>query len=241
MPFIPVPKFVLSLIIMGLGYAEERRQLLNTAHRELARFPDSGDSNYRSLRNRLASTVQQIRQDMLSITRSPSPLAANEKPPTVSEQIDAIRTYLKIEQVPEDVLVSHNETRLESSCSWITESPSFLEWLETAESRYFWLKGPPGCGKSILASHIVEHLKDSPVCSHFFKAGEKATTTVSGFLRSIAFQMAKVSPAIQESLYQLSKHGPPVDTRNHKSIWYNVFMGCVFDEKFSRTCVNFYP
>ena len=192
---------------MYLGYAEERRQLLNAAHRDLARFPDIGDSNYRTLRNRLASTIKQIRQIAVSDTRPPSPSITIEKPPpyaTTSEQIDAIGTYLKIEHVPQDVLLSHNDTRLESSCSWITAKPSFLKWLETTESRYFWLRGPPGCGKSILSSHIVEYLKDSPVCSHFFKAGEKATTSVGGFLRSMAYQMAVVSPAIQASLYQLS-------------------------------------
>lgn len=230
---------------MTLGYAEERRQLLNAGHRELARFPNSEDSNYRSLRNRLASTIQQIRQDILARSQPPSPPlepgAKSHEPPTAEKQLDEIRRYLKVEQDPEDVLLTHNDTRLESSCSWITTKPSFTQWLETNESRYFWLKGPPGCGKSILASHIVEYLKDSPVCSHFFKAGERETTSISGFLRSMAYQMARVNPEIRESLHQLARRSSPVEIQNHKSIWKDVFMDCVFSEDYPQTYVAFSP
>ena len=179
------------------GYAEERRQLLNAAHRELARFPSSDDSNYRSLRNRLASTIQEIRQDSLpAIEPSSRSSVGDERLPqhcSPDEQVNRIRAYLRIEQVPEDALSTHNDIRMKSSCSWITRKPSFLQWLGNATPRYFWLKGPPAFGKSTLASYMIEYLKESPVCYHFFKAGERETTSVSGFLRSMAYQMAKAS------------------------------------------------
>ncbi|KAK4208887.1 hypothetical protein QBC37DRAFT_295684, partial [Rhypophila decipiens] len=62
-----------------LGYMEERPQLLNASHRELVKFEDQRDSNYRSLRNRLANTITKIRADRIGAV-SPGPSA---RPPTL--------------------------------------------------------------------------------------------------------------------------------------------------------------
>lgn len=238
------PTFPVGIIVSvesaTLGYAEERTQLLNATHINLAKFESVEDSNYRSLRNRLAATVQQIRsvsklQQQMPFIEEETVL--HEEPSsyeTSEEQMGAISNYLSLDYIPEEILLTLDDTRLKGSCSWLTFKPKFQEWLNSDTPRYFWLKGPPACGKSILASYVIDYLKDSPTCYYFFKTGEKVIPSLSSFLRSMAYQMARTNPAVREALFQLSQQGPPIDIRNHKSIWHNVFTGCVSHEKFKK-------
>ncbi|OIW22408.1 WD40 repeat-like protein [Coniochaeta ligniaria NRRL 30616] len=50
----------------------------------------------------------------------------------------------------------------------------------------------------------------------------------------MAFQMARANPTIAESIWQLSRLGPPIDTRNAKSIWHNIFTGCIFHKSLTQ-------
>lgn len=46
------------------------------------------------------------------------------------------------------------------TCQWILGHPTFASWFNDAESSLLWLKGHPGCGKTVLASFLAQHLKD---------------------------------------------------------------------------------
>ncbi|KAK7949341.1 NACHT and WD domain protein, partial [Apiospora aurea] len=223
-----------------LGYAEERSQLLNANHRDLTKFSSTEESNYRSLRNRLAITAEEIR------AVSSRPLAVNAHTPDVArtheephppestgEQMRAVESYLCLHQTDE-ILSTLDDARLNGSCFWLTQKPSFREWLGADAPRYYWLKGPPACGKSIIASHVIDRLRGFPTCSYFFKTGERVTSNLSTFLRSMAYQMARVNPVVREALFLLTKQGTAVDVRSHKSIWHNVFTGCIFQKEFNR-------
>lgn len=147
---------------------------------------------------------------------------------SVQEKIDAIAQYLSVDDAPDDILLSLSDARLKGSCSWLSSKPSFEEWLRSDTPRYFWLKGPPACGKSVLASHVINELEEHQTCYYFFKAGEKVYSNLSSFLRSMAYQMARTNPVIRETLWELSRQGPSIDTRNPKFIWHNIFTGSIF-------------
>jgi hypothetical protein len=236
-------------MLTTIGYAEERIQLLNANHRDLAKFETTSDSNYRSLRNRLASTVDQIRMDTDEIrtgTGFPSPAACTKSPNPPSlpslpvlyqgraNEIEEIAKYLSIDPSADEKLSTLNDTRLNGSCSWLTNKASFQEWWSSSAPRYFWLKGAPASGKSMLASYIIKYLEGSPVCYYFFKKGDKTDNNLSSFLRSMAMQMAQKNPAIRSAIYHLSQQGPPIDVRNQKTIWNTVFTSCVFNITFSN-------
>ncbi|KAK6826038.1 NACHT and WD domain protein [Apiospora arundinis] len=197
-----------------LGYAEERPQLMNACHRDLAKFESDQDSNYRSLRNRLAATVLQI---MTEISHPPVPLLEHEaltsgtstSQPSPMEQMDAIGLYLGIDRttVDEDK-ESLDVTRQQGSCAWLTAKPSFQEW------RY----SPVPLRPAFI----------------FFKAADKTAPSLGAFLCSMAYQMAKTNTEIRKSIFQLSQQASPVDARNPKSIWHNVFTSCVFHTKLPK-------
>ncbi|SCV41499.1 uncharacterized protein FFB14_07479 [Fusarium fujikuroi] len=161
-----------------LGYAEERPQLLNANHKNLIKFRDVTDTNYRSLRNRLAATMEQIRANIVTIDKAESPGVKDQqgKLPILSpspnnrtlpeplllyhntpddEQLKAIYRYLSMDYGPEEALLSLDDTRLEGSCSWLPAKPSYQEWLRAPAPRYFDLKGAPASGKSIMSSYVI--------------------------------------------------------------------------------------
>ena len=212
---------------------------MNANHRNLARFGSVHDSNYRSLRNRLASTVQQIRDELqehqaTSLDAAKGSQGALPTYQSAAEQMELIGTYLSVHQDMDDILSSFDDRRLKGSCSWLPAKASFQEWRYSEAPRYFWLKGAAASGKSTIASYIVEYLADNPICYYFFKRGEETALNLSNFLRSMAYQMAKANPTIRDALYRLSQQGPPIDIRNQRLIWHNIFTGCVFHTKLHR-------
>ena len=52
------------------------------------------------------------------------------------------------------------EKRYEGTGRWFLESNQFMEW-KLGSQQFLWLHGIPGCGKTILSSTIVEHLRSS--------------------------------------------------------------------------------
>lgn len=222
---------------------------MNANHRDLAKFETTADSNYRSLRNRLASTVDQIKLEMRKqvtpssftspaiVTKTPDaplPLSLPALYQSRANEMEQIAMYLSVDTSADERLSTLNDTRLNGSCSWLTNKTSFREWRSSPAPRYFWLKGTPASGKSMLASYMIEFLQDSPVCHYFFKKGDKTDNNLSSFLRSMALQMAQVNPDIRSAIFQLSQKGPPIDIRNQKTIWNTIFTSCVFHVTFSK-------
>ncbi|KAI4927152.1 uncharacterized protein J4E92_006317 [Alternaria infectoria] len=197
------------------GYAEERIQLLNANHRDLAKFETTLDSNYRSLRNRLASTIDQIRLEMQKQTT----------PSNFSSMGIGIKT-------PDASVLRSLPELYQSRANEMEEIANFREWRSPPAPRYFWLKGTPASGKSMLASYVIEFLQDSPVCHYFFNKGDKTDNNVSSFLRSMALQMAQINPVVRSAIFRLSQKGPPIDARNQRTIWNTVFTSCVFHVTF---------
>lgn len=47
----------------------------------------------------------------------------------------------------------------DSTCNWILNHPVFVSWLEKADSALLWLRGHPGCGKTVLSSYLAGHFE----------------------------------------------------------------------------------
>ncbi|KAJ4152231.1 hypothetical protein NW765_017740 [Fusarium oxysporum] len=46
------------------------------------------------------------------------------------------------------------------SGTWVFSEPDFVEWMTSNSAATLWIRGKPGCGKSILASGIIDNLAD---------------------------------------------------------------------------------
>ncbi|KAI0158724.1 NACHT and WD domain-containing protein [Pestalotiopsis sp. NC0098] len=176
-----------------LNYRNERTAYLNANHRDVARFVSRSDTAYITVRNALATTLEQLRSQRKSTNHS-----------LLAEQKQILETFLGIDDVPEDMLGNAATAYVEGSCEWFTQRECFRNWRDHAYSETLWTQGKPGVGKSVLAGHVITHLRRSETrkdcCFYFFARSDKPRSTVSSFLRSIAFQMAVMHPEIMEVL-----------------------------------------
>ena len=154
------------------------------------------------------------------------------------DQMMTLSRYLSIQHSLQYELSALEDDRLPGSCEWFMEKRNFQDWQFLDESsRYFWLKGRPATGKSMLASYVVNNLEGTRCSYYFFKHGDQERSSLSGFFRSIAYQMAGKSLSVREKLLELVQEDPHLDKGDYRSIWRKVFVGGVFRATFHHTYV----
>ncbi|PWW80928.1 hypothetical protein C7212DRAFT_341038 [Tuber magnatum] len=81
---------------------------------------------------------------------------------------------------------------VDKTCAWVTRHAKYQEWLGNKTSGLLWLSADPGCGKSVLASFLVNHLKirtNAIVCYFFFKDDDEEQRSATFALRAILHQL----------------------------------------------------
>jgi hypothetical protein len=98
-----------------------------------------------------------------------------------------------------DPSTNHNaacEMREPLTGNWLLESDDFAKW-KWESRQLLWIHGIPGCGKTILSSTVVEHIK--AICKgdhqyryifYYFDFSDSKKQEVAGFLRSVLTQLA---------------------------------------------------
>jgi len=227
-----------------LGYPNEKSQPVDANHREICKFDRRTDSSYLSIRNVLASITSDIvKEGMFSLSlRGLGVLTTALAESSISDQqhtqLQSIKVYLGIIGDQEQDLTSLQEAHMEGSCQWLLSREYFRTWRDdpSTQMRCLWLSGKPGLGKSVLSSNVIKGLQESNVnpCYYFFKHGDKIKSTVSGLLRSIAFQMAIIHPAMREKLVGMQKQEANIDVDDERGIWRKVFLGGIFQSNLTK-------
>jgi hypothetical protein len=98
-----------------------------------------------------------------------------------------------------DLSVRHNDVckkRAKDSGLWLLNGSEFEAW-HNASTSSFWLHGIPGCGKSVLSSVVIEHVKnckrlgrDVALAYFYFDFSNEATCTPEVMLRSLVSQLS---------------------------------------------------
>ncbi|KAI3540543.1 hypothetical protein CSPX01_08205 [Colletotrichum filicis] len=93
-----------------------------------------------------------------------------------------------------------------NTCKWFTEHTKFNDWLGDNHSPLLWVSADPGCGKSVLARHLIDQVlpslrQSSMIIYFFFKYGnedqEHALKAVKGLLDQL---LRNGSPLFAESI-----------------------------------------
>ncbi|KAJ5818486.1 hypothetical protein N7474_004077 [Penicillium riverlandense] len=204
-----------------LGYREENQIPMTADHRSICKFDTPEDSNYALLRNALASTVSKI------ATAIPEQ-KLNQK----RERIKSLKRYLKVPDVLDDDLTNVCEARMHGSCTWILTKASYVKWRdgESGNDRTLWIKGKPATGKSVLAGHVIDQLKESgQTCSYFFfKHGDKSKSNLGCCLRSLAFQMASSNGEASDAILGMQADGVCLDRVDERTLWRILFLSGIF-------------
>lgn len=129
---------------------------------------------------------------------------------------------------PEDDLSDLQEAHIVGSCEWFSEKIEFQTWMDGFAGsfpRFLWVSANPATGKSVLAGYIINYLESLNLdCSYyFFHYGNKAKSSLSGCLRSIAFQMAMSNVFARKKLLSMIENDICFEKEDERAVWRKVF------------------
>lgn len=94
------------------------------------------------------------------------------------------------------------ERRQAGTCTWLFNDPQFQDWKDAKENAILWYNAPPGSGKSVLSSAVVNHLLNDGqnVAYSFYSFSDSWRRHSLNGLRSLALQLIII----------LENHGSPI-------------------------------
>ncbi|RDW56905.1 hypothetical protein BP5796_12972 [Coleophoma crateriformis] len=211
-----------------MGYDNERSNFLaNANHREVCKFSSVQEPNYLTVRNAIATVVSGFR-DLRPLKRQESNSSAH---------LLLLKECLDINEKYDDDFRRIDAERVPGSCTWITESQSFLRWRDHPATHLYWLAAKPGTGKSILSAFLIGHLKDlKKSCSfYFFTYDDKSKFSLSLLLLSIAWQMALNHHEVFLCITKKLEKDPHLTASDHRTIWRKLFLDGIFKLSLTET------
>ena len=209
-----------------LGYPKEISKALNADHHDVCKYSDPEDPNYISVRNALRSLVGRLR-----------PKGADVASSQTLEEANLIERLLGVSSEPEEDFNSFRRWWIPGTCDWILREPIIRSWLdESLESRVVWFNASPASGKSILATQIINHFRNTNyLCQYyFFKFSDQTKRSPTAMLRSLASQIAKHVPIYRRNLLELSLGGHRLEKADSALIWQRLFESVLFKIETSR-------
>lgn len=187
-----------------LNYHNEQAQLLYGDHKSICKFSSLSDPNFKALWHTIAACIK-------TLQLASSGPASEHVVPQLKQQASAssleLSSYLGIREPPVEELQRITYDRLAGTCEWLLRSEAFEEWQDSQTTRIFWLRGPPGSGKSFAAGFAIDHFRNKGVtlCYYFFIHDDEAKSRFETFLLSMAYQMAILFPAIFEKISEICR------------------------------------
>jgi ankyrin repeat protein len=96
---------------------------------------------------------------------------------------------------------------LKSTCTWILTHQTYLQWKDIEASKqhfgFFWIKGHPGAGKSVLIKFLDLHTskskgpRDTCISFYFHARGEHLEKSLEGMYRSLLTQLLRSNDDLQ--------------------------------------------
>jgi hypothetical protein len=91
---------------------------------------------------------------------------------------------------------------LARTCNWILSHPTCAKWIKL-EHKFFWIKGKPGAGKSVLIKYLDQHVarrlkKSHAIGLHFYfnARGGQLEKSLLGLYRSLLVQLVDLVPEV---------------------------------------------
>ena len=208
-----------------LNYVNERTAYLDANHRDVCKYANQNDPNFKTVRNALASTIDNFRTRQIV-----------SKSELDREQRRRLDTYLCIKDAPEDDFMDIDSMRTAGSCQWLLQKNSFLEWRDSANTAMYWISAKPATGKTIASGKVISHLRDlkRDCAFYFFNHGDKGKSTIQSFLLSIAWQMAYIHTEILQIVLEVCEKDEDLSQANYRTIWRKLFIEGILQSRLAR-------
>ena len=208
-----------------LGYENERTDYLDADHRGVCKFASQSDPNYLRVRNALSSIIENSRINAVALRKKLS-----------FQKRRHLDEYLAVSDAPENELMDIEELRMDGSCEWLLKKESFQEWESTESGQIYWLHGKPATGKTVICGKVISHLKalKQNTAFYFFDYKDKAKTSASSFLLSMAWQAANVHSEILEIVMDVCERNEELRKADYRTIWRKLFVEGILKVKLDQ-------
>ena len=153
-----------------------------------------------------AAAAAAYAKEVLSfIPTAPKPmsLAANTYA-VAAPVLDAL--LLTRPEVDRTSLIALKGRRVDGTCEWLIQHPSYQEWLVDADPPLLWISGGPGKGKTMLAIYITEVLQpvvdsaEGVLLYYFCSNRDKNRNTALTIMRGIIHQWLNLHPHLAQHI-----------------------------------------
>jgi hypothetical protein len=103
------------------------------------------------------------------------------------------------------------ETGEIDTCAWFLRSNAYIDWA-SGKKRHLWLRGASGCGKTVLASRVIEELRKRhdghrgcSIAFVYFTFADTKKHNLSAFLRTLTSQLSIHSSSIRDGMQKIQK------------------------------------
>lgn len=132
----------------------------------------------------------------------------------------------------QDFMFHHfRKLRADGTCSWLLDQPAINSWLaSTTKSGVLFLHGRPGCGKSVMAAFLAQHLRQRghPTQHIFFRVENRFNQNLGVLLRDLAVQIAEQVPRFRQAINELAESAYKPQDDEYRSVWRAFFAGILF-------------
>jgi ankyrin repeat protein len=163
----------------------------------------------------VAETHRDITQEQLDIQQDAVKQAQREKE---KECYQLFRLTKSTEDATYEWYKDRVEDRVQGTCQWFLKHNYFQEWLKQ-KSGPLLVSADPGCGKSVLAKYLIDHVLPiwGAVCYFFFK--DQDQNTIRQALCALLHQLFSQKPfLIRHALKPYENEGPKL-INSTRSLW----------------------
>lgn len=164
-------------------------------HRTMCRFSDPQEPRYQPVITILARLINEVLQKGKRHN-------ANTK--------DVVSTMLASFTHPDfRQHKDRNPLPLPGTCTWLLDNPVYTDWLKDVDSCLLWVSADPGCGKSVIASHLINTRmgigpdKELDLCYFFFKTDYQDQRSAVVGLQGLLLQLFERYPTLKKFAAEL--------------------------------------
>lgn len=105
------------------------------------------------------------------------------------------------------------QIRQTGTCDWIFENDKFKNWQSlSSPPQFFWIKGAPGFGKTILCARIIQHIKaksEEVVAHYFFSSDLESHKDPMVAMQSWIYHIAEKNESVASIVNKIRLRGGP--------------------------------
>ena len=210
----PLTMMIVDKASSVLGYDNEVHEALIANHHDVCKFSSPQESNYRAICGALKSIVANIKPDTTGAGDNME-----------ESELGVLRSWLGVTGPPEEDLALLQAVRRDGTCEDFSRAKEFTKWAELEKPCVLWAHAPPGSGKSVHCSFVIDKLVEerSKVAYWFFKYEDAGKRSLGNMLRSVAYQIASTTPGFRRELVDLAKAGSQVIRAEATVVWRTIF------------------